>query len=160
MSPKFDNLKDLENFLLLKIKKAMVTTVASEVKQLESQNIQGIVYGSYNPKIYQRRMENGGLSDVNNMQHAVTSGGNMVVLTVDNITTSNQSYNPNDKDPFQLAGLVEYGDGNGYGEYDYKSSSDYLNPRPFIRKTKEDLENGMAKEIIIKGLLDEGISSI
>jgi len=160
VSPKFDNLKDLENFLLLKIKKTMSTTVALEVKQLESQNVQEIVYSTYNPKIYQRRMENDGLSDINNMQHEVFAGGNMIVLSVDNITNSNQSYNPNSKDAFKIAGLIEYGDGAGYGEYDYKSSSDYLNPRQFIRKTKEDLENGMAKEIIIKGLLNEGISSI
>lgn len=159
MSPQFNDMKSLEAFLLQKIQRAMVDTVALEVKQLESENIKEVVYNSYAPKVYDRREDNGGLSDIGNMKHQVISGGNHVVLSVDNTTMSNPNYNPNNKSPFELAGLVEYGDGAGFGEYDYKSSPDYLQPRRFIEKTKQDLENGKAREIMIKGLIKEGIST-
>jgi len=157
--PKFDSIKQLEAYLLLKVQKAMSTTVALEVKQLESENVKEVVY-EYTPKEYMRREDNGGLSDINNMSHDVISGGNMVVLSVDNNTMSNPDYNPHGKPPFELAGLIEYGDGNGYGEYDYYGSSDYLKPRKFIEKTKQDLESGKARDILIKGLIKEGISVI
>ena len=158
--PNFNSMKELEMFLLLRVQKAMATTVASEVKQLESENVKAVVYDTYSPKQYIRREDNGGLSDVNQMKSETFSGGNMVVLNVENNTMSNQNYNPNNKDPFPLAGLVEYGDGSGYGEYDYMGSSDYLKPRPFIEKTKQDLQNGKAKEILVKALLNEGIRSM
>ena len=158
--PKFDTMQQLEAYLLLKVQKAMSTTVALEVKQLESKNVKEVVYSEYSPKEYLRREDNGGLSDINNMSHDVISGGNMVVLSVDNNTMSNPDYNPYDKPLFELAGLVEYGDGNGYGEYDYYGSPDYLKPRRFIEKTKQDLESGKARYILIQGLIKEGISVI
>jgi len=153
-------MKELEMFLLLKVQKAMSTTVATEVKQLESDNVKEVVYNTYTPREYIRRGDNGGLSDLTNIKHEIFSGGNMVVLNVENNTMSNQNYNPNNKDPFALAGLVEYGDGSGYGEYDFMGSSDYLKPRKFIEKTKQDLQNGKAKEILVKALLNEGIQSM
>jgi len=158
--PNFNSLEALETFLFLKVQKAMATTVASEVKQLESDNVKEVVYSQYDPKQYIRREDNGGLSDVQNMKSETFQGGNTVVLNVENNTLSNQNYNPNNKDPFALAGLVEYGSGSIYGEYDYIGSPDYLRPRPFIEKTKHDLQNGKAKEILVKALINEGISSM
>jgi len=160
MSPSFNNLDELEAYLLLKVKTAMEVTVAPEVKQLESQNVKDVVYNSYSPKVYDRREDNGGLSDVDNMHHEIFAGGNTVVMSVDNETMSNPDYMPNFKDPFQIAGLVEYGNNNGYGEYDYPYHEDYLKSRAFIEATKQDLENGKAKEMFIKGLAKEGINSI
>jgi len=160
MSPSFNNLDELEAYLLLKVKTAMEVTVAPEVKQLESQNVKDVVYNSYSPKVYDRREDNGGLSDTNNMHSSFISGGNTVVMSVDNETMSNQDYMPNYKNPFQIAGLVEYGDNNGYGEYDYPYHEEYLKSRAFIEKTQKDLENGKAKEMFIKGLAKEGIDVI
>ena len=164
--PSFNDLDALEAFLLLKVQNAMTTTVASEVKQLESKNVKEVVYNVYSPKIYDRDMDDGGLSDVENMSHNVSSIGQSVELTVDNKTISNPSYNPNNKSPFEVAGLVEYGSNNGYGYYDYpiknkdSSNAEYLKPRPFIQKTKDELESGKAREIIVKALIKEGLSSI
>ncbi|HEY8805730.1 MAG TPA: hypothetical protein VIM42_11625 [Clostridium sp.] len=157
--PSFNSMQDLEAFILKKIQIAMVDTVAIEVKQLESQNVKETVYNVYSPKEYIRREDNGGLSDVGNMEHETFKAGNMVILNVENKTMSNPNYNPNGKSPFEITGLVEYGDNNGFGEYDYKSSSDYLDPRPFIEKTKQELNNGLARTMLIKGLIKQGIST-
>ena len=144
----------------------MEVTVAPEVKQLESQNAKEIVYRQYSPKIYDRDMDDGGLSDVDNMHHNISSNGISTELMVENKAMSNPSYNPNNKSPFEIAGLVEYGNNNGYGYYDYpiknrdSSGFAYLEPRPFIETTREQLKNGKAREIIIKGLVKEGINAI
>jgi len=133
---------------------------------LESKNVKEVVYNSYSPKIYDRDMNDGGLSDVDNMHHNIISNGITTELTVENKTISNPSYNPNNKDPFEIACLVEFGNNNGYGYYDYPiknkdtSNFSYLKPRPFIEKTKQDLLNGKAKEILVKALLNEGIRSM
>lgn len=161
MSPAFNSLVELEAYLLLKVQKAMEVTVAPEVKKLESENVREVVYNSYpSPSEYVRREEHGGLSDVNNMHHEIFAGGNMVVLSVDNETMSNPAYMPNYKDQFQIAGLVEYGNNNGHGEYDYPYHEDYLKARAFIEVTKNQLESGKVKELFIEGLAKEGISVI
>lgn len=165
MSPTFNNLKELEAFLLLKIQDTMEKTVAPEVKNLESKNVNEIVYNSYSPQTYERDMLEGGLADTDNMHHNITSIGNSIDLTVENNTLNNPNYNPYNKSPFEIAGLVEYGSNNGYGYYDYPIKNknpeiyNYLKPRPFIEKTKQDLENGKAREIFIKGLIKEGINA-
>lgn len=165
MAPAFNNLKDLEIYLLSKIEKTMEVTVASEVKKLESENVNDIVYQSYTPKIYERDMLEGGLADEKNMVHDVNINGNSIELSVENKTLNNPDYNPYNKPPFWIAGLIEYGDNTEYGYYDYpfknkdKDVYKYLQPRPFIEKTKQDLQNGEARKMLVNGLNKEGIDA-
>jgi hypothetical protein len=162
--PSFSSIKTLEAFLQSKLTKAIKDSIVLDIKKLESKNVNEVVYKSYNPIIYQRDMDEGGLSDIDNMHHNVTIDGKSINLTISNDTMNNQDYNPNNKYPFEIAGLVEYGDNSIYGDYDYPFSGKdptrhrYLNPRPFIQITRDELKNGKAREFFIKGLKKQGLN--
>lgn len=164
--PSFNSLNELNAYILSKVQKATEISVANDVKQLESKNVNDIVYSSYSPRMYERDMLEGGLADTDNMHHDIATGINSVELTVENKTLNNPDYNPYNKSPFEIAGLVEYGSDNGYGYYDYpRRNKDpevytYLQPRPFIEKTKQDLEDGKAREFYVKGLRSQGLNAI
>lgn len=166
MSPTFNNYKEVEAYILLKAQSAMANTVALGVKALESKNVKEVVYSSYSPSIYDRDMDDGGLPDIDNMHHEIKNNGSAISLTVENNTKSNSDYNPYGKPTFEIAGLVEYGDKSGYGTYDYpfknrdSSRYKYLQPRQFIEKTRQDLLNGKARELLVKGLMAEGIRTL
>jgi len=166
MSPTFNNFKLLEAYLLSQVQNAMDSTLAEGVKDLESKNVKEIVYGAYSPVTYDRDMDDGGLSDTENMYHEVKFDGNSISLTVDNKTMSNSDYNPHNKSQFEIAGLIEYGNDGGYGNYDYPFGNkdvnkySYLRPRKFIERTYLQLENGRARELLIKGLRSKGMNAI
>lgn len=120
--------------------------VAPEVKHIQSIMIQEHVYDVYNviggnkqePYVYERRGTSGGLADTQNMIEEVDRIGNEVVLSVTNRTKGQ------DQTSLYIAPLVEYGDGAGYGEYQYKTNRDdtsyqYLQARPFTQKTVDRL---------------------
>lgn len=142
----FKNLKDLEKYLKEKIDNSLEKEVASMVKAVQTDHIVDDVYMAYNkvgggrqePYVYERRYFQGGLIDRENMVSEVADG----VLTVTNIAEANPDYN---KSPVEnLAGLIEYGHENGYGQYDYTRNRDgtewqYMQPRPFIENTRDDI---------------------
>jgi hypothetical protein len=150
------NSKDLEKLIMQKVAKAMQDTVAPEVKQMESENVFEFVYSAYDPKEYERRMNNGGLSDISNMSDKVVTNGNSVELTVDNNTMSNEDFMPRYGSPHPIAGEVEFGYGYDYGGY----GEAFEEERPFIRETINELKYGKAKELLKKGLKNQGIDSI
>lgn len=142
----FKNLKDLEKYLKEKIDNSLEKEVASMVKAVQTDHIVDDVYMAYNnvnggrqePYVYKRRYFQGGLIDRENMQSEVNDG----TLTVTNIAETNPNYAGSPVE--NLAGLIEYGHENGYGQYDYTRNRDgtewqYMQPRPFIENTRDDI---------------------
>lgn len=154
----FRNLKDLESYILKQVADSLDKDVAKKTKQLMSDNVDSEVYRVYQPIEYKARMNDGGLSDVRNMNHFVADVKESKVLFVTNDTMSNEEYLPEGKTPFEIAGVVEYGHDAGYGEYDYvyKEDAKYLKPRRFIKKTREDLKDGKGKEFLKEALIKRG----
>lgn len=157
------NIKELEALINKKLMNALKTDVAKVVKNTQQEKVKTSVYDRYSPGtsdgepwVYKRRKENGGLADQKNMIDVVSVSSTGVELSVQNIAKGSK-----DKS-MEIAGLVEYGDDAGYGEYDYKlnrdgTSEQYLQPRPFIEETRKELASGKAKEALIKGLKNQGI---
>lgn len=140
------NLKSLFNHIQKNvIPDVLKTDVLPVVKKVEQDAIEKFVYDAYNPSstdgepyVYERRRSNGGLSDPNNMMarfYTVSGGYEMLV---ENTTTGQYDSN------FEIAGLVEYGDNSGYGEYEYKTNRDgtawqYLQGRGFTFQAASEL---------------------
>lgn len=159
----FKSFKDLEKAINKKIAKAMQNEVAEKVRDVQQSKIDSEVYDAYKPNtednepyVYERRRENEGLKDRKNMIATVSERDDGVSLSVDNIAKGKSN-------GIEIAGLIEYGDNAGYGEYDYKYNRDgtaeqYLKERPFIEETRKSLINtGDHVEALKKGLKNQGI---
>ena len=129
------------------------TVVADGIKQELVNQAEEIVYGAYDPIIYNRR---GSLIDESNYQ--IDKSGDMS-LTVIPVASFNPAYGTSNGGN-QLAGLVNYGNGWGGYSYDFTPRSKpatYKAPRPFIDYTKELLAEGMFKDLLEEGLLQQGL---
>lgn len=154
--PTFSSLKEMEKYIQDKINVSLEKDVAPVVKEIMSAEVQNTVYAEYpNPRVYERRLNKGGLMDINNMNDKLVTSG---ILSITNDTPFNPEYNTvNSGDG--LAGLVEFGHGRYNGiEYDYPSDERFTNPRPFIEATREDLIQTQAHtKALINGLKKSGI---
>lgn len=162
--PEFDKVSELMKYVQKEIADSLEKDVVPEIKNIEREEIQKVVYDAYNnlgtvridPYEYQRRMDHGGLSDPNNMIEVVEIVGNEVILSVANKTKGQ------DNPSYYIAELVEYGDGYNGMEYDYKQNRDntayqYLNPRPFTAETVKRLESqGIHMQKLIDSLKGKG----
>lgn len=142
-----------------KIADALENEVADVVRREQKEAIETEVF-EYNPVQYVRRSV-GGLDDPSNMVAKTTlKGDGSVVLTVENVTMSNIKYLPKGKEPFKIAGVIEYGHGwHGYFyDYPYKGAP-YLQPRPFIKTTLENLKKNRSDLVkaFKKGLTRNGL---
>lgn len=145
-----NQLKQIEKQLTNKIQDALQKEVADAVSERMKMAIKVQVYDSYSPKVYERRYDRGGLVDDSNIK-PVARGNKLIVK---NITMSNEEYLPKGKKPYKIAGVIEYGGGKGYGEYDYYG----LRPRPFLEATRKDLiKNKQHISAMKVGLKRQGI---
>jgi hypothetical protein len=161
--PSFKDLDSLMKHIAKKIDESLADEVSSMVKETEQKHTYSDVYAKYNvtshgwsePYVYDRRISDGGLADTDNMVATVNDG----ILTVTNVTKGKDGLD-------NLVGLIEYGDKAGYGEYNYKTNRDgtayqYLNPRPFIENTRQEIKDkGLAKKSLVEGLKNRGIDAI
>jgi hypothetical protein len=155
------NMSELEKLINQKIAQALNSEVKETVKTVMQSKVESEVYdayesGSQSEYKYERRGEDGGLKDRDNMIGEVK--GN--TLEVENIAKGK------DKANLYLAGLVEYGHhGSVYGGYDYPnvpkdSKGDFRDPRPFVEETRKALANGNElKDSVRKGLNRQGIKT-
>lgn len=162
--PTFNSIQELQAYLNKEMADVLKNEVAQTVKNIEQEKVITEVYDKYNitenglqePYKYQRRGWNGGLADQKNMTENVNETAGGVTLTVENITKGQQSGE-------EIAGLIEFGDGNGYGEYDYKLNRDgtswqYLRARPFTKTTEEELAStGEHIQVFKNGMKSKGI---
>lgn len=161
--PNFKDIKSLMNYVQKKIDLSLKNEVFPTVREIEIEHVQSDVYAEYpNPIVYERRKDEDGLTDIDNYECVVNKG----VMSMTNTTESNTNYSGSIKE--SLVGLIEYGDDNGYGRYDYPEEENkrrwkrykYLKPRPFIQNTREDLEENKQHLFALKkGLNKLGIKT-
>jgi hypothetical protein len=140
--PDFQNLDQLFQYLNQVNENIMANEVADKVKSIQSEMVEEVVYDAYDPYVYERRGDYGGLSDTRNMIHTVTSTMNGLQLIIRNVTTGSKNSN------FEIAGLIEYGHDNGHGVYEYNynragTEQQFMQPRPFISETIKRLEQSL-----------------
>lgn len=150
------SLEDLRKKIQDKINDALTKEVTDYIALLEVTSANENVYGVYSPKEYERRYdEGGGLANPKNIVGSLITDG---ILKVDNNATFNQNPKSGNHGN-ELAKLIEYGDGGGGYYYDYaRPGRSYMEPRPFIQKTKEWIsENDDVKDIFEDALKRRGL---
>lgn len=139
----FKSFAALKKHIESNVAKILENEVATVMREVQRDAINEEVYNIYPdpPVVYDRRDFAGGLADYSNMVAVVTG----TTLKFTNITPPNLSY-----DSFggsyvvDLPALIEYGDAGSGGSYTYKYSSrpwgpTFLEPRPFMERTREEL---------------------
>lgn len=151
---KFATLEELEFYIEEAINIAMESNVSQEVAKLLKDNTKKVVYDAYEPSYYVRRGENGGLLDENNIQKTIDKTSH--TLTMENIAKP-KKLNAFDNPSTSLAYLIEYGRvPNIFNDQIYP----WMFPRPFIRKTISDLQNGnVITKAMTNGLRANGIKA-
>ena len=153
------NFKELEKQLNEVLRDVMTKEVAEKVKDVQQEELENEVYSSYQPYEYERRRDNGGLQDRDNMIATITNYGGGLQLSVKNITKG-------DQDDYEIAGLIEYGHEGGHGDYSYPFNRDntawkFLRPRPFIEESRKTLmKHGEHIDAMEKGLNKRGIKTL
>lgn len=150
----------LQKQLEPKIDSALSKEVLQAVSDAEGKVLYNEVYRMPTSGRYERRWDNGGLLDPDNVQGRVTAG----TLAVVNVTKPNPYLNGiNRYDGLSttpgfasLAGIVERGVYDPYGAgYDYWEDA---KARPFAAKTVEDLKKSGAHVMALKeGLRRRGV---
>lgn len=119
------------------IQDTMVNEVADTVKDNMTEAVHTSVYDAYSPQYYKRRMNNGGLSDTQNMEVTEIQNG---------ISVHNAAPLDNGRNDYNLDEIIVYGLGNQPFE------------RDFYAETAERLqENQEHTEALKQGLKKRGI---
>ncbi len=98
----FDNLESLFQHLETQIQDVMEHEVADTAKEIVRDAVQEDVYDVFTPKFYTRRMENGGMSDMDNYSVEEIKNG---------IAIRNNTPLDNGRDTPRLDEIVVYGKG-------------------------------------------------
>nr|WP_251035389.1 hypothetical protein [Paenibacillus sp. ISL-20] len=124
-----------------KINKAQQENVAPVVKKIMKENIESEVYSVYDPSMYERDREHGGLLDEDNMKVTMLDE---TTLSVENIRSD---------DGRNVAEIVETG--QGY-EHDFMFNGI---PRPFTEATRDELRNtNVHVAALYTGLKQQGLN--
>ena len=143
------------DLLMEKLKKELrdiTPAIAEEMKNIEQEVINEVVYNAYSPTYYERRYEDGGLSDKENMEHDIEETANGFIISVKNITKGNDEYSEAEgyTDGY-IADIIEEGKGYGYG------LDDIIGARPFTEISQnvidytDRIDNVINKEFKRKG---------
>lgn len=133
----FKNLNSLCRHIEKQIQDTMVNEVADTVKDNMTEAVHTSVYDAYSPQYYNRRMNNGGLSDTHNMEVTEIKNG---------ISVHNAAPLDNGRNDYNLDEIIVYGLGNQPFE------------RDFYAETAERLqENQEHTEALKQGLKKRGI---
>ena len=152
---KVKSLKELRKAVEKAIDNSLENEVFEVVRSEEIKSIETDVFAVYTPEIYERRAF-GGINDEENITHDTVKNG---TIKIENITEFNQEYKTANEGP-ELAVLIEYGHGNKDYYYDYPSSDDFCDPRPFISNTRKRLKkSGKHKETLKIGLKRNNIKT-
>lgn len=152
---KVKSLKELRKAVEKAIDNSLENEVFEVVRDEEIKSIETDVFAVYTPKIYER-LAFGGIDDEENIVHDEVKNG---TIKIENITEFNPGYETENEGP-ELATLIEYGHGGKDYYYDYPSSDDFCDPRPFISNTRERLKkSGKHKEALKIGLKRNNIKT-
>lgn len=136
--PKFKDLDKLEAYLQKNIYNLLFKSGEIEriMAQEMSQAVWDTVYSVYDPVSYERRADDGGLSDPRNMQISeVVLDGNNIKLTFENLTKGNDGLAGE-----YTADLIEYGEGYA-GKYWNNANGVWATPRGFAEETANRLRS-------------------
>lgn len=126
---------------------ALEAEVADALKAEVRRSVETNVYDRYQPTAYERRRDDGGLSDTDNYVTYTESIGNEHTLFLDSITADNH-YTGNGSR--KITDVVETGKGYSYWEDAF--------PRPFMEKALEQgLADGSLENALYNGLQRQGI---
>lgn len=160
-------MKQLKEFAFNQLLKAVNSDkVDTTIRETMRNNVIHHVYNMYpNPKFYERRRDNGGLSDVTNIdiEQKVNKSRYHINQAIINTTRGQGSSD-------YLTPLIALGqDGaisQGYSltyTYGYDAmgrGGSYLNPRNFVWGTRYDLKNNKMYELaVMKALEEQGIQT-
>lgn len=153
MAKKFKDIASALNYISGQIDKTLLTEVQKTVKQTEIKHINSVVYSSYSPVMYTRRMSGGGLSDESNMVGTLV-GKN--TLSVKNETPSSPSVVhggvSNHLAQWVVSGMVK-DIFHGQRRFDYPWTSE----RDFITPTVSELNGGLVEQKLRSGLRARGL---
>lgn len=155
MDIEFESVEDLLNYVESDIKNALENEVATQVKLIEQEIIDEVVYDVYNPTRYERRYDYEGLSDIRNMKHEVKKIGDEITLFVSNETkVSEHTYDSGEGE--YLDEIIEYGmlKSKRYEKVDVDEVPRYAEPRPFTEETQKYINNKDLIENILRKKLD------
>ena len=152
---KVKSLKELRKAVEKAIDNSLENEVFEVVRGEEIKSIETDVFAVYTPEIYERRAF-GGIDDEENITHDTVKNG---TIKIENITEFNSGYETENEGP-ELAVLIEYGHGGKDYYYDYPSSDEFCDPRPFISNTRKRLKkSGKHKEALKNGLIRNHVKS-
>ena len=147
---KYDDIDMLLNDLESDIEGTLTDEVLDVVKDIEIKHVEEDVFSVYRPKIYERR-RTGGLDDPDNIIGEITEKMDMEITNITPFDSGYGTYNKGDG----LAELVNDGDGLSGFYYDYPG--EFLQPRPFLDNTEEEilkteqLDNALQKGLVKRG---------
>jgi len=119
--PDFTSIKELQRYIQSKANLALKNEVATNTVQVMTKKIDEVVYDAYEPKLYEREKDHGGLTDPNNIKVQMVEDN---TISIENIRSDG---------PRNVAEIVETGQG-------YYYSFDYTNkPRAFTEATRQEL---------------------
>ena len=142
---KVKSLKELRKVVEKAIDDSLENEVFEAAKDEEIKSIEIDVFAVYTPKIYERRAF-GGIDDEENIVYDEVKNG---IIKIENITEFNPGYETENEGP-ELAILIEYGHGGKDYYYDYPSSDDFCDPRPFISNTRKRLKKSEQHKAALK----------
>ena len=131
----YDDIEELYMALLNEIKDVVADKVAKEMKKIEQEVIDKNVYSAFNPKVYERRKDNGGLRSEDNMVTDISTTSDGVIIEIENMTTGNERYNDYWKGEIQP--LIESGS--------YMWNGKMPPPRPFIDDAQREVDKRIDK---------------
>lgn len=150
---KFKNLADLERYLQNTVANTVYENprIKNVVAKEMSQAVVDVVYSAHEPEQYDRRMDEGGLSDERNVEITeVFPAFGSVYVKVENLTEGNDSMEGKFiTDTIEKGYEVNWNNPNGV----------WSEPRPFIEETVERLQSnkGELKEAFKATLKDIGL---
>ena len=132
--------------------KDITPAIAEEMKNIEQEVINEVVYDAYSPTYYERRYEDGGLGDKENMKHDIEETANGFNITVKNITKGHDGYYMADghTDGY-IADIIEEGKGYGYGLDDVIGSRPFTEISQNVIDYTDRIDNVINKEFKRKG---------
>ena len=126
--------KSLQNEIMRRANLALDNEVASNVKEKLKSHVQKDVYSTYSPVEYERRKENGGLVDENNIKHKVRERTLYVYEEAPIEGPRLDAPNWVNK-PDSLARIIEDG---AYNPWNYRNYQ-WTKPRPFMENIQDDI---------------------
>lgn len=143
--PTFKNLKQLQKYADKQVQKAITSPILSSVfAQAMQESVDTEVYAYYQAQEYENRGDDGGLSDMNNMQFTSTLKiGNTYISEFENLTVGVDSMEGK-----YISELIENGGTEGWAN----PNGIWTDPRPFAQATALRLNhsdyNGYIKVVL------------